>query len=143
MSAIRHFFIPGEPQGKGRPRFMRNGHTYTPEKTRSYEKAIQYYYVAQCHHDPYPKDVALRIGIQAVFEPPKSTPKKRLLDMLAAVLKPTKKPDWDNIGKVICDSLNGIAWHDDSQITSATVKKRYGPEAGVDVWIMEDSDDAV
>lgn len=32
------FAIMGEPQGKGRPRFARSGHTYTPEKTAAYEK---------------------------------------------------------------------------------------------------------
>lgn len=26
----------------------------------------------------------------------------------------TKKPDWDNIGKIVCDSLNNIAYHDDT-----------------------------
>ena len=29
--------IAGEPRGKGRPRFARSGHTYTPAATRAYE----------------------------------------------------------------------------------------------------------
>ena len=29
--------VSGQPQGKGRPRFTRNGRAYTPDKTREYE----------------------------------------------------------------------------------------------------------
>ena len=36
------------------------------------------------------------------------------------------KPDWDNIGKIVCDALNGSAYKDDAAITDATVCKRYG-----------------
>lgn len=37
------FTVPGAPVGKGRPRFMKNGHTYTPQKTRDYEgKVVQF-----------------------------------------------------------------------------------------------------
>ena len=49
----------------------------------------------------------------------------------------TKKPDWDNIAKVICDALNGIAWVDDSQIVSGTVAKYYAEESKVLVFIKE------
>ena len=36
--------------------------------------------------------------------------------MLNGRLFPTKKPDADNIIKVILDALNGLAYRDDSQI---------------------------
>ena len=32
--------VSGQPRGKGRPRFTRNGHTYTDAKTKEYEKRI-------------------------------------------------------------------------------------------------------
>lgn len=35
------FEVMGQPIGKGRPRFTRSGHTYTPEKTREYERRIR------------------------------------------------------------------------------------------------------
>ena len=35
----------------------------------------------------------------------------------------TYTPDWDNIAK-LCDGLNGVAWHDDAQVTTACVIKR-------------------
>lgn len=30
--------------------------------------------------------------------------------------------DWDNLGKTICDALNGICYDDDSRIVSAQVE---------------------
>lgn len=37
-----------------------------------------------------------------------------------------KKPDIDNIAKVVCDALNGVAYKDDKQIVSLKLAKRYG-----------------
>ena len=50
-----------------------------------------------------------------------------------------KKADWDNIGKIVCDSLNGIAYHDDVQIVDAQVRKFYGETPRVVVTIQEAS----
>ena len=36
-----------------------------------------------------------------------------------------RKPDFDNLGKSTADSLNELAWHDDSQICDARVQKWY------------------
>jgi Holliday junction resolvase RusA-like endonuclease len=41
------------------------------------------------------------------------------------ILYPTGKPDWDNIGKLVCDSLNGILWRDDAVIVDGSTSKRY------------------
>lgn len=38
---------------------------------------------------------------------------------------PCIKPDWDNIGKLISDGLNELAYHDDCQIVDARVIKRW------------------
>lgn len=50
---------------------------------------------------------------------------------------PTKKPDSDNIAKIICDSLNGIAYHDDSQIVELYICKSYSENPKVIVTIAE------
>ncbi|MDM0834524.1 RusA family crossover junction endodeoxyribonuclease [Clostridium perfringens] len=42
--------------------------------------------------------------------------------------KPTKKPDSDNIGKIILDSLNGVDYKGDSQIIEFSFIKRYTEE---------------
>lgn len=133
----RHFVVPGDPMGKERPRIA-GGHAYTPRKTADYEARVRLFYEAQCHHDPFPKEQAVCITIRAVFRPPERTAKKRLREMLAGILFPVKRPDWDNIGKIVCDSLNGLAYHDDAQVTTAHVYKRYGIDPCVEVWISEE-----
>lgn len=50
---------------------------------------------------------------------------------------PVKKPDADNIAKIICDALNGIAYRDDTQIISLKVLKIYDKGSGVQVNIKE------
>lgn len=69
---------------------------------------------------------------------PKSTSKKRMLQMLEGLIRPGKKPDWDNIGKIVCDALNGIAFQDDSQIVSGTTIKKYSEQPRVEVEIWEE-----
>lgn len=57
--------------------------------------------------------------------------------MLDNKIYPTIKPDTDNIAKSILDSLNGIAYKDDKQVTRLTVEKRYDEQPSVSVWISE------
>ena len=45
--------------------------------------------------------------------------------MLTGNLRPTKKPDLDNVAKIILDSLNKIAYDDDSQIVDLHIRKYY------------------
>jgi Holliday junction resolvase RusA-like endonuclease len=140
VNEVRHFYIPGEPQGKGRPRFTREGRAYTPSKTAAYESIVRACYMAACKSDPFPKDVPLVVTIEAIFGLSKSDSTKKQQAKLCGMVRPTKKADADNIAKIVCDSLNGIAYHDDSQVTTLHVIKRYGAEAGVEVWIsMEDT----
>lgn len=37
-----------------------------------------------------------------------------------------KKPDVDNLAKIVLDSLNKIAYDDDAQVCRLLVEKRYG-----------------
>ena len=134
----RHFFVPGDPMGKQRVR-VANGHAYTPQKTREYEETIRFFYEAQCHYEPYPKGTALGLTIIALFRIPKGASKKTMQGMLSGAIKPTVKPDADNIAKVL-DAVNKAAWFDDCQITDLHVKKRYALEPGLDVYITEDDE---
>ena len=57
--------------------------------------------------------------------------------MIAGQRTPTKKPDADNIAKVVCDALNGVAYKDDTQIVSLHIKKSYtADEPRVEVMIQ-------
>lgn len=44
---------------------------------------------------------------------------------MAGVLLPTKKPDIDNLVKVVLDGLNGLAYKDDKQIVALEAAKGY------------------
>lgn len=128
------FDIIGKPQGKARARTGK-GRTYTPEQTVLYENLVKMEYLRQCDGFRFKDDVPLRMEIDAIFEPPKSTPKKTRALMLHDEVLPLKKPDADNIAKIIADSLNGVAYKDDSQIASMVVNKYYGDKASASVRI--------
>lgn len=132
------FEISGEPMGKQRPKFSSaNGfvRTYTPAKTTHYEEWVKLCY--QQAGGKYLGEEPLSICIDAIFEIPKSFSKKKRLDALTGKTRPTKKPDADNILKIICDSLNGVAYKDDKQIVWAFIQKKYGDKPKVIVCLKE------
>jgi len=53
--------------------------------------------------------------------------------MLMGFARPKKKPDCDNIAKIICDALNGIVYHDDSQVVDLEIRKYYSDEPKVKI----------
>jgi Holliday junction resolvase RusA-like endonuclease len=114
------FTIPGEPQGKARARVVRMGNftrTYTPEKTVNYENLIKYTYMNDTFN--ILNTEPLKMTIIAYYSIPKSTSKKKTTEMLEGKLRPTKKPDFENVAKVVSDALNKIAYNDDTQIVEA------------------------
>lgn len=129
------FIVPGEPQGKARHRMTKKGHTFTPARTVAYEGWIRDNYVDQVGrvelHGP------LRATIRASFPIPRSKSKAATVSMLAGDILPIKKPDADNIAKVILDSLNGLAYKDDTQIIQLLVIKEYNLNPYVLVEIEE------
>lgn len=135
--------IYGEPQGKGRPRFSTVcGHakTRTPDQTVIYENLVKTEYRNQSGVR-FPDDAMLDVRVMAYYTIPKSISKKKRQAMLNHKVRPTKKPDFDNIGKVICDSLNGIAYRDDAQIVDAQVRKFYSDTPRVVVIITDIPDE--
>lgn len=126
--------IPGKPMGKQRARTLKNGFSYTPEKTVSYENFVKMIYRES--GGGY-MEGPLRACIKIVYDIPKSTSKKNREKMLRGDLMPTKKPDIDNVQKIIFDALNGIAYKDDTQIVAVTAEKEYGPEPYVEFSLEE------
>lgn len=131
------FEIPGEPKGKGRPKFSRHGKfvkTYTPETTVNYEN-----WVKICFQEAKQKKLTgqLKAFISCRFTIPNSYSNKKKEQALKGDLRPTKKPDVDNVAKIILDSLNGLAYEDDKNIVSCKVEKWFDKEAKVVVEIDE------
>ncbi|WP_338854763.1 RusA family crossover junction endodeoxyribonuclease [Clostridium perfringens] len=116
--------VTGKIRGKARPRVCR-GHAFTPKDTVQYEKLVRDCYKEQ---DGRYLEGSIKALIIAYYKIPKSYSKKRVQAIRDGLEKPTKKPDADNIAKIILDSLNGIAYKDDSQIVELMVIKRYTEE---------------
>ena len=139
MSAVC-FTIPGPPQGKGRPRVVRTktgaSLTYTPDKTVAYEELVRIRYKAAASGFCFPENAQIGVQITAWFQIPKSKSRKVRFAMAAGQVLPTKKPDCDNIVKIVCDALNGIAYKDDQQVVLAQIRKRYAeiPKTEVKLW---------
>lgn len=127
------FSVPGKPQGKGRPRFTRSGPTYTPDRTAEYEERVKLAY-KQAGAGKLSGFVSA--DICAVFAVPKSYTKARRAAALSVSFAP-KKPDCDNIAKIILDALNGLAYDDDAQVVKLRVEKRYGETERVLVVLDE------
>lgn len=119
--------VSGPPRGKQRPRMCRiNGRsvTYTPRQTTEYEKLVRASYT-EASKVKFPKDKPLEISILALFPIPQHASKKLKKLMLKGDILPTKKPDSDNVIKVILDALNGVAYHDDRQVCRVYFEKMY------------------
>ncbi|MDT9336941.1 RusA family crossover junction endodeoxyribonuclease [Clostridium perfringens] len=116
--------VTGKIRGKARPRVCR-GHAFTPKDTVEYEKLVRECYKEQ---DGRYLEGSVRALIIAYYKIPKSYSKKRVQSIRDGLEKPKKKPDADNIGKIILDSLNGIAYKDDAYVADFRVKKEYTEE---------------
>lgn len=89
------FVFNGDPIPKGRPRHGR-GHSFTPKRTRDAEQAI--------------RDVASEL-----LPEPFNVPVRVSVTFWCATRRRT---DLDNLMKLVCDALNGIAYTDDHLIHS-------------------------
>ncbi len=151
MEQCLKFVVPGEPQGKARPRFARRGRyvsTYTPKETQSYEALVRYCAVsARTQKGIKPISAEMDLKIKAYFKIPKSYSKKRKDRCLKGDERPSKEPDSDNIAKIVLDGLNpkmklnhelhraenvqeGL-YLDDKQVVSLSVEKWYAEEPRV------------
>lgn len=131
--------VPGPPAAKGRGRATTvNGHArvFTPAKTRTREGIVAALAMdAMRGRPPLPGPVAMTV--EATMPIPRSWSKRRQAEALSGRLLPTGKPDATNLGKLIEDGLNGIAYRDDAQIVDLRVTKAYGDEPGTVVTIRE------
>ncbi len=135
------FTVLGEPQGKGRPRFggkTKDGKpiTRTPEQTVLYENLVVTEYRRQIGSLKFSDQDNLDLRIVAYYTIPASASKKKQKQMEDGELRPAKKPDMDNIIKIVADSLNSIAYRDDAQIVDCQIRKFYSRQPRIEVTIL-------
>ena len=115
--------VEGKIKGKARPRFnTKTGRAFTPGDTITYENWIKCCYQEQ---DGKFIDGPVRARIEVYYKIPKSYSKKRVQAIRDGLEMPLKKPDSDNIAKIVLDSLNKIAFDDDSQVADLRVIKKW------------------
>lgn len=131
------FEMIGELVGKARPRMnTRTGRAYTPTNTKLYEYSLRQWFIREY---PYfvPIESRVKVTIIAYFGIPKSTSKKKAAEMLAGNISPTKKPDADNIIKIVLDAMNNFAFKDDTQVTKLEIEKKYDNTPRIYIKIEE------
>lgn len=133
------FIVEGEPQGKARPRFSRrSGTVYTPAKTAKYEKEIRQAFL-DAGGKMIPAGSYVAVTVDAYFRIPKSYTKRKRLECEHNIIRPDKKPDIDNVLKVVLDALNKVAYKDDKQVIGVICRKWYSRSSGfLKVQIIED-----
>lgn len=132
------FFVPGEPQGKGRPRVgsvAGQARMFTPAKTLAYEGVIAF--AAQQAMDGRALIAGPVLLEMHMLHPIRdSWSKKKKAGALAGEIAPTIKCDADNCLKAVCDALNNIVWKDDVQVVNVSLSKRFAETPGVRVRIV-------
>jgi Holliday junction resolvase RusA-like endonuclease len=140
--------VPGEPTGKGRPRFTRAGGVYTPAKTETAEKDIATLWRSR-RRPTAPAGEPFAVRITARYSRPDSHYRAGgdLKDWALTAVpgtpgnrKQQAAKDLDNIVKLVLDSLNGVAWDDDVWCTGIMATKEWTPEhqregeLDIEVW---------
>lgn len=129
------FTVSGDPVPQPRARITvrgRHGHAYTPSdhKIHAYRAAIA---AAAVEAGATPTDAApITLIVDLVFARPKSHFRKSGLREDAPKLP---RADCSNCLKGIEDSLNGVAWVDDTQVGRVVVEKSWGTEGRTTVRI--------
>lgn len=123
--------------GKERPRLnKRTGVVYTPTKTSTFEEKVQWAFKRKYNIEQKLSENPFKVKITAIFKPAKTLSKKEKAELIEKV-DYTHKPDIDNIAKIILDSLNGLVYKDDKQVSALLIFKDYGEEDKIIVELEE------
>ena len=136
------FIIPGEPQGKQRVRsaLIRSRiHTYNTEHNEREANRTLFWFLHAVREsrELWPPLEQAEVEITAYYGLPKGKSKAWRAAALAGEHVPVRKPDLDNITKLILDALNGAAYVDDSHVGRLVLSKHYAEEPRVEVTIGE------
>lgn len=120
MTLLIDSSIPGEPQGKGRPRVTKTGHVYTPARTRKAEDVMATEMLAarQAKADPA-ADVAIHLHFH---------------------VRTLRRMDIDNFIKLALDAANAVLWVDDVQVAALAatiVRGSTNPRTEIRAWTMD------
>lgn len=126
------FTLPFEPRPQLRHRHLKkSGRTYDPSVAD--KKAVRDHVESIVLEKGWPvpvfPDQPILLQMQSTFTLPRS--KHRVRNPVEAAWYTLHRNDWDNLGKLVCDALNGLLWTDDGQICWTTTTRVRGAQ-GVD-----------
>ena len=95
---------------------------YTPKKTKDFEQEFGLKFKAWLRHVglDFKCESPMAMHIEFKFASKSNKNKDSSFH--------SKKPDWDNLGKIVCDSLNKILYEDDCQLWDVRVVKKFNDE---------------
>lgn len=145
------FFATGEPKGQPRPKaFARKfgdkwmARVYDSGTAENWKSQIAV--AARAHIPGSPLAGPLRLTLEFTFPRPKSHYRggKYSSELKHSAAEwHTGKPDMDNAAKAVMDCMTQLGfWHDDAQVASGFVSKRYGDRPGchISVELMIEGD---
>lgn len=124
----------GKPQPKERPKVY-NGHGITPTKTRQYEARL-----AAEWSRKYPTPLTEPVSVNLVFFLPTPTSWSKKKKELAerGIIRPTSRPDVDNLVKIVLDAIQGgVAFLDDKQVVELYASKWYSENPRTEIKVNE------
>lgn len=131
----KHLTVFTDPVAKGRPRFTKTGHAYTPRPTLEYEELIRQCWILAHGRNIFTGYIEMNLDFYIPI--PKSMSKADKQKAIECELRPDKKPDIDNLIKAVQDALNEVAYWDDRQIVRLKAEKWYATEGRVEIRIRE------
>lgn len=127
-----------EPTPQLRPRVSSRGgyvRVYDPPKVKQFKRILR-----SLADDQYARPPLIGpLSVSLTFYRPvqKSISQTEREQRLSNRSKPVVKPDTDNYIKSTLDALNGVLWHDDSQIVKITGEKRYSDHPRITVGVKQ------
>ena len=132
------FEIPGDVQAQQRPKFSRYGNNVSvrdPKESKDYKSFVRLVASQVAPETLITEDIKLTIDVYRKMPKAISNSKKKLQQALNGELRPTTKPDIDNLAKGIKDGLSKVIWRDDSQVTELVARKWYSDNPRAEVTI--------
>jgi crossover junction endodeoxyribonuclease RusA len=132
-----YFIVYAKPQPQGSSRgFHPKGSkhiiiTSDNKNLRPYRQQVSLCAVAAMNEmgaERIPRKIPVELRLRFYFQKPESRSKKAQM---------TVKPDVDKLVRAVGDSLSGICYDDDSQVTDLIVRKRYGVPERTEIEVLE------
>lgn len=135
---LEKIVILGDAKAQTRPRAAARGKhvkIYEDPKMRDWKIEFMSVLNNMLPEKFIPGEGEVRIDIKVFVLPPKKFSDAKTFLAESGFIRPTKKPDFDNIAKSIVDASKNVLWKDDKQITFARIEKFYSLKPRMEIQI--------